>query len=161
MAEQLMDHCCYDCPVANCTVRELLRYISNRCDNGAGTVTAAAVLNPITFFGFVVPFIIIAFLFCLLVYKKRCGHQSDTRSRSSGRSRVGIRRNPYHNKRNQSNESHIDGRSNQENGENNESSGAEGIIYDVVNNEPHVTTAPEMKQNQAYASLGGLLAKPE
>jgi hypothetical protein len=136
--------------VANCTVRELLSHISSHnysCD--AGAVAVAAVLSILLCI--VVPFIIIALLLYHLVYKKR--HQLDTISGNGGI--VGIVSLFCHNlcygKRNQGDESHIDSRSNRENGENNESSGAEGITYDIINNEPQVTTAPEMKRNQAYA----------
>jgi hypothetical protein len=131
--------------VANCTVRELLSHInSNSCDNGAGAAAIAAVLSILQVLCIVVPFIIIALLLYHLVYKKRCGHKLDTRS---GNVSLFCR----NCKRNQGDESHIDSRSDRENGENNESSGAEGITYDVVNNEHQVTIAPEMKRNQAYA----------
>ncbi|MCG8622165.1 MAG: hypothetical protein MJE68_09250 [Proteobacteria bacterium] len=107
-------------------------------------------------FCIVVPIIIIALLFYHLVYnKRRYGHQLDARSGRGGM--VGMASLLYrdlcsslcHGK--QSNESDINGRSDQQNGENTESSGAEGITYDAVNNQPQVTTALEMQRNQAYA----------
>lgn len=153
-----MDHCCYDCSVANCTVRELLSHISNSCDNncscdnGAGSV-AAFILSPyFIIVCFITPFIIIALVYHL-VCKKRCGHQLDARPGSGGT--VGIASlylccsKKKH--RNQSDGSDIDGRSNRQNGENAESSGAEGIVYDVINDESQMMTAPEMQRNRAYA----------
>ena len=144
-----MDHCCYNCPVANCTVHELLSYISNNycsCDNG---VVAVAILSPLLIlFCIVVPFIIIALLFYHLVYKRR---QLDARSGSGGM--VGIASLLYRSLcySRQSDESDINGRPDRQNTENTESGGAEGITYDVVNSQPQVTTAPEMQRNQAYA----------
>ena len=78
-----MDNCCYDCPVANCTVNELLRHIKNSCDNscgctnGAGAIVAA-LLPPYIIFGIVIPVIIAALLFYHFVYKKK-HHQLDAR----------------------------------------------------------------------------------
>ena len=152
-SHRVMDHCCYNCPVANCTVHELLSHISTySCNNGAGTVVAAAILSTLLIlFCIVVPFIIIALSFYHLVYKKRYGHQLDARSGGGGM--IGIASLIYRSlcDRNQSDESDINGRPDQQNGEITESSGAEGITYDTVNNEPQVTTALEMQRNQAYA----------
>ena len=154
-----MDHCCYDCPVANCTVRELLSHISNSRDNncsyGNGAVYISQYFITICFMiivCFMTPFIIIALIYHL-VCKKRCGHQLDARSGNGGTTSLYLSSSKKKH-RNQSDESDIDGRSNRQNRENTESSGAEGIVYDVINDEPQVTTAPEMQQNQAYA--GGL-----
>ena len=65
-----MDHCCYDCPVANCTVNELLRHIKNSYDDGAGAIVAA-LLSPYIIFGVIIPVIIAALLFYHFVYKKK------------------------------------------------------------------------------------------
>ena len=126
-----MGHCCYDCPVAVCTVRELLQYVSSNsnyyrsCDNGSSAVAVVPAFIVMLFdlvIGAII-FIVMSRLFYHNVYKKilmKCRHQKDQ----------------------------SDGRSDQENiGR----GSAEGVTYDVVNNEAQVTAAPEMKQNEAYA----------
>ena len=146
-----MDHCCYDCPVANCTVNELLRHIKNSCDNncgctnGAGAIVAA-LLSPYIIFGIVIPVIIAALLFYHFVYKKK-HNQLDARlgvaSFFTGHCNICKRKS-------RSQSDRPDRRSDHQNRENNiESNGVEGITYDAVNNEARAT-APEMKQNQAY-----------
>ena len=137
-----MDRCCYDCPVANCTVRELLHYVSYSsygCTNGAGAI-AVALLSPYIIFGIIIYFIINAMIF-YIIYKKRSGNRSVI---------DGIESLFHCNTCKKNSRSQSDGISDQQNGENNiESNGAEGITYDAVNNEARVT-APEMKRNQAY-----------
>ena len=141
-----MDHCCYDCPVANCTVNELLRHIKNSCDNGAGAIVAA-LLPPYIIFGVVIPVIIAALLFYHFVYKKK-------HDQLYARLRVASFFTGHCNickRKSRSQSDRPDCRSDHQNGENNiESNGAEGITYDAVNNEARAT-APEMKRNQAYA----------
>ena len=132
-----MDHCCYNCPVANCTVRELLRHISYdnycSCDNGAGTVAAAILSSLLMAFAIIIPFIIIALLFYHYVYKKKFGHQLDTRSDNTGSDgAVGIVSLFYRNIckknfRHQNDQS--DTRSDQQIEENTERVGVEGITY--------------------------------
>ena len=146
-----MDHCCYDHPVANCTVNELLRHIKNSCDNNCGCTNGtgaivAVLLSPYIIFGVVIPVIIAALLFCHFVYKKK-HDQLDARLRVASffTGLCNIRK-----RKSRSQSDRPDCRSDHQNGENSfESNGAEGITYDAVNNEARATT-PEMKQNQAY-----------
>ena len=126
-----MGHCCYDCPVAVCTVRELLQYVSSNsnycrsCDNGSSAVEVVPAFIVMLFdliIGAII-FIVISRLFYHNVYKKilmKCRRQKDQ----------------------------SDGRSDQENISR---GNAEGVTYDAVNNKAQVTAATEMKQNEAYA----------
>ena len=148
MLYRAMDHCCYDCPVANCTVNELLRHIKNSCDNctctnGTGAIVAA-LIPPYIIFGVVIPVIIAALLFYHFVYKKK-------HDQLYARLRVASFFTGHCNickRKSRSQSDRPDCRSDQQNREN--SNGAEGITYDAVNNEARAT-APEMKRNQAYA----------
>ena len=153
-----MDHCCYDCPVANCTVGELLCHISYgnicSCNNGTSTVAAAIMVPLLVVFG-ITTFIITALFFYHYVYKKNWRYQLDTRSDHNGSGgAVGILSLFYRNickknSRHQNDQS--DTRPDQQNEENTESRGAEGITYDVVVSNEARVTAPEMKRNEAYA----------
>ena len=128
-----MDHCCFDCPVTNCTVRELLHHIDSNnnyysYNNGASTAAVAlGGILSVLFYIMITAIILIvmSLLFYHKIYKKKCRHH-----------------------KNQS-----DSRLDQQNEENISRGGAEGITYDVIDNKAQVT-APEMKQNEAYA--GGL-----
>ena len=85
-----MDRCCRNCPVTNCTVREILQYVTtnkDNCDNGLSAVAVAMAL--VILFEFVISSMIVIVMFGLFyhnVYKKilqkcrRQNHQPEGRS---------------------------------------------------------------------------------
>ena len=79
--QSVMDHCCYDCPVSNCTVHEFLQYFSSilessnyhRCDSKVCNVSLIMTSTLLYFMLLVVILTVIMIVFyCICKEKCRC-----------------------------------------------------------------------------------------